>query len=116
MAASPFHSQRPTSGQICDVPFAFLGVLIEAMKLKSGYITPTFSGAHKWVELLRKPYILRLSTEKATRSKVGTSCPTSRGPKRGQNYYVHLAFWVIANKENKLNRGYITCAFLRAQK
>ena len=36
----------------------FSGVPNKGNKMRSGCLTPTFSGAHKWAELLRRPYIL----------------------------------------------------------
>ena len=51
-------SREPKRGRNSDVTPAFSGVPGKGGKIRSGYITPAFSGAHKWAELLRKPCIL----------------------------------------------------------
>ena len=55
VAASPLPSRGPTSGRNCYITLAFSGVPKQRDKIKSGYLTPAFSGAHKWAELLRNP-------------------------------------------------------------
>ena len=56
LATSPLPSRWPTSGRICCVTPAFSGVPSKGDKIKSGYLT--FSGGHKWAELLHNPCIL----------------------------------------------------------
>ena len=45
------------NGRICCVTL-FSGVPNRGDKIRSGYITSAFSGAHKWAELLRNPCVL----------------------------------------------------------
>ena len=52
MAASPLPSPGPTNGGNCYVTPAFSGVQKQGDQIRSGCLTPAFSGAHKWVELL----------------------------------------------------------------
>ena len=59
MAASPLPSRGLTSGKKCYVTFAFLEGPRKGDTIKSGDITPAFSGAHKWAELLCNCYVLR---------------------------------------------------------
>ena len=54
----PLHSRGPTSGRKCCVTPAFSGVFKTGDKIRSGYLTPTFLGAHKWAEVLRNPCVL----------------------------------------------------------
>ena len=58
LATSPLPSQGPTNGQDCYVTLAFSGVPNKRDKIRIGYLTAAFSGAHKWAELLRNPCIL----------------------------------------------------------
>ena len=51
-------SRGPTSGRKCYATPAFSGLPIKGDKTKSGYLTSTFSGAHKWAEMLRNPCVL----------------------------------------------------------
>ena len=39
-----------TSGRNCDLTLAFSGISGTGNKIRSGYITPTFSEGHKWAE------------------------------------------------------------------
>ena len=59
VAASPVHSRGPTSGRKGYITPAFLAVPKQGDKISSGCLTPAFSGAHGWVEVLRNPCTLR---------------------------------------------------------
>ena len=39
-------------------PYIFGDPQTKGDKIRSGYLTPTFSGAHKWAEMLRQTCIL----------------------------------------------------------
>ena len=56
------------------------------------------------------------SPTKGTKSELATSPLPSRGPKRGQNCYATPAFSGVRNKGDKIKTGYLTAAFLGAQK
>ena len=84
-ATSPMHSGRPKRGRKCYVTPAFSGILnakrgeqnqkwssTKANKIRSGYLTPPFSGTQK----------------RGTKSGVATSPLPSRGPGRGRKCYV----------------------------
>ena len=45
-------------GTKCYVTPAFSGVPIKGDKIKGGYSTPAFLGAHEWAEVLRNPCVL----------------------------------------------------------
>ena len=47
VAASPLPSRGPKRGQNCSVTPAFSGVPNKGDKIRSGYLTPAFSGAQK---------------------------------------------------------------------
>ena len=69
-ATSPLHSPgspKPRAGN----------------KIRSGYLTPTFSGAQKRAEMLHHPCILGVPQHQArgTKSEMATSALPSRGPK-----------------------------------
>ena len=115
-ATSPLPSQGPTIGQNCYATLAFSGVPWRGDKIRSGYITPAFSGAHKWAEVLHNPCVLRGCQNRAAKSEVATSPLPSRGPTSGQNCYVILAFLGVANKGEKIRSDYITLALSGAQK
>ena len=51
-------SERPTRGRKFDATPAVLGFLEQVDKIRSGYLNHAFSGAHKWAEVLRNPYII----------------------------------------------------------
>ena len=60
MPTSPLPSPERRRGRKCYVTSAFPGVPGEKRreKIKSGYLTPAFSGAQKRAEVLRNPCIL----------------------------------------------------------
>ena len=59
VVASPLPSLGPTSGRQCYTTRTFSEVPKQGNKIRHGCLTPAFSGAHKWAEVLRNPYILR---------------------------------------------------------
>ena len=69
VATSPLPSRRPRRGWLCYVTPAFYGVPRIGDKIKSGHITPAFSGAHKWAEYLRNPCVLRGSQKRGQNQK-----------------------------------------------
>ena len=60
MATSPVHSRGPKRGHNCYIIPAFSRIpnAKRGEKMRSGYLTPAFSGAQKRAELLRNPCIL----------------------------------------------------------
>ena len=59
MAASTPPSRGPKRGRKCYTTPAFSGIpnAKRGDKIRIGYLTPAFSGAHKWAELLGNPCI-----------------------------------------------------------
>ena len=59
-AAPALPSRGPTSGRDCYVTLAISGVpnAKRGEKIRIGFLTPAFSGAHKWAEVLRNPCAL----------------------------------------------------------
>ena len=110
-------------------------------KIKSAYLTPTFSGVQKWVEWLRDPCILRAPKEGTTselatsalpsqgckwlchpcvlggrpqkRTKSGLASPPlpSRGPKTRQNGCEASQFLGVPTRGDKIRIGYLSLAF-----
>ena len=58
VVASPLPSHGPKRGWKCYVTPAFLGVPNKGDKMRSGGLTPAFSGAHNRAEVLCNPCIL----------------------------------------------------------
>ena len=60
MAAPPLPSLGPKRGRNCYVTSTFSGIpnAKRGEKIRSGYLTPAFSGAQKRAEVLRNPCIL----------------------------------------------------------
>ena len=94
---------------------AFSGVPKQGDKIKSGYLTPAFSGAHIRAEVLRDPCVLSGSPSKGTKSKVATSPLPSRGPTKGRTCYVAPAFSGVPKQGDKIKSGDLTLAFSGAQ-
>ena len=61
-------------------------------EIRSGYLTPTFSGAKKRAEMLRQPCILGGRKQRGMKSEVATSPLPSRRPKRGRKCCVNPTF------------------------
>ena len=107
IATEPLHSrgsQTPSSGT----------------KIRSGYLTPAFSGAQKRAELLRNPCILG-NPKRQARGQHQKWLPHPRilrGPKRGRNCYITpaLSGIPIAKLGDKIRSGFLTLAFPGAQK
>ena len=51
-------------------------------KIRSGYLTPAFSGAHKWAEMLRNPCILREPQTKGDKIRKGYLTPAFSGAQK----------------------------------
>ena len=98
---SPLPSQGPTSGRKCYVTPAFSVVPRQGNKIRSGWLTPIFSGAHKRAEVLRNPCILADPQTKGTKSEVAASPVPSRGLTRGQKCYVTPAFSGVPSKRGQ---------------
>ena len=128
-ATSSLPSRRPKRGRNCYVIPAFWGVLDakRGEKFRRGYLTHAFLGAQKRAELVCNPCVLKVPQSKGDKIRIGcprtkqegaTSSLPSRRPKRGRNCYVIPAFWGVldAKRGEKFRRGYLTHAFLGAQK
>ena len=56
VGTSPLPSRGATSGRKCYVTPTYLEIpKTKGDKIRSGYLIPTFSAAHKWAEMLRHP-------------------------------------------------------------
>ena len=97
-AASPPPSRGPKRGRNCGITPAFSGIPTKGNKIRSGYLTPAFSGAQKRAELRHNPCILGDTGKRGTKSEVAASPPPSRRPKRGWNCDITPAFSGIPNK------------------
>ena len=122
MATSLLPSRGPTRGRnsgatpaLSEVPNAKCGE-----KIRSGFLTPTISGAEKRAEVLRvlrNPCILRDPQRQAQgeiQKWLAHPC-ILKGPQRGRKCYVTPAFLRVPYR-GKSSTGYLTTAFLRAPK
>ena len=105
VAASPLPSRRPKEGRNAMPPLHSRGSPTKGSKIRSGCLTPAFSGAQKRAEMLRHPYMFGCpqSQGRGTKSEVPTSPLHSRGsptPSAG----------------NKSRSGCLTPAFSGARK
>ena len=85
VAASSLPSRGPTSGRNCYATPAFSRVpnAKRGDKIRSGYLTPAFSGAHKWAELLRNPCILKGPQSKGDKIISGCLIAAISGAQKG---------------------------------
>ena len=56
--------------------------------IRIGCLTPAFSGAHKWAEMLHNPCILGDTQTKRDKIRIGYSPLPSRGLTSGQKCYI----------------------------
>ena len=121
MATSPLPSQGPTRRRNCYAPraFSWLSHAKKREKIRSGYLTPAFSGAYKTAQLLRNPCILRVPNPKnGDKTSSGYLTHASGGPRRGPTCYITPAFAGIPNPKSrvKMRSSYLNPAFSGAQK
>ena len=66
------------------------------------YITPAFSGACKWAEVLNNPCIL--GGPQTLGDKIRNRClsPAFSGPRRGRKHYITPAFSGVPNKGDNI--------------
>ena len=117
VGTSPLPSRGPTGGRKCYVIPTYLGIPKKnGDKIRIGYLTLAFLGAHTWAEVLQHPYILGDPQKKAgTKLQVAASPLLSRRPTSGRKCYVTPAYLGIPKtKENKIRSGYLTLAVSRA--
>ena len=69
-------------------------------KMRTGSLTPTFSGAQKEAEMQHHPCILGDLQHRGTKSEVAASPLPSWGPKRGRKRYVTPAFSAFPNAKH----------------
>ena len=101
IATSPLHSRGcPTGGT----------------KIRRSCPTPTFSGAHKWAELLRHPAFSRVPN-KGDKIRICYFIPShSPGTQRGRCGYVTPLLSGVPISGDKIGSGYLTPAFTGAYK
>ena len=97
MATSPPPSRGPMSGRNCYVTLAFLEVPDKGDKIRSGCLTPAFSGAYKWLNC----YV--------TGAFPGFP---NKGDRIKSDYLTSSTCWGITSEQN----CYITPAFLGVPK
>ena len=114
VAASSSPSRRPTRGWKCYATPALSGVPNKADKIRSGCLTPPFTGAHKGPKGC--VCILGGPQTRGQNQKVPASHLPARGPARGRKWYVSPALSGVPNKRDKIRSGGLTLAFLGAQK
>ena len=123
MVASPVPSRGPKSGWNCDATTTFLGVPNTKCReeIRSGCLTPVFSGAQKSAELLCNP-CMRGGSQRQVRggNQKWLRHPSlpSPGPNKGPNSYVTPAVTgvPIAKRGEEIRSGCLTPAFSGAQK
>ena len=124
MATSPLRSRGPTNGRNCDLIPAVSGVPDKRDKMKIAYLTTTFSGAHKWAELLPDPCLLG-GPQQTGQNQNWLPHPCLLGPRKtlhswgptnGRNCYVTPAFSGVPNKGDKIRSGSHKPAFSGAHK
>ena len=115
MVASPLPSQGPTTGRKCYLTPAFSSVRNKWKKIRSGYLTPTFWGAHKRAEMLRHLHSGG-SPAPSAGSKIRSGCLTSAFPRAHNKTEMLPAFSSIRNKWKKIRSGYLTPTFWGAHK
>ena len=76
---------------LCN-PYTLGGPQTKGDKIRSGCLTPAFSGAQKRVEVVRNPCILGGPRRKGEKSEVAASPLPSWGPTKGRKCYVTSAF------------------------
>ena len=116
MATSPMPSWEPKRDRNGYLTPPFSGVPDKGGKIRSGYLTRAFVGAHKRAELLHNPYSLGGPQQGGQNQKVPTSLLPSRGPTRERTYYITPAFSGVPNKGDKIKSGYLTIALSGAHK
>ena len=90
-----------TSGRKCWVAPEFSGVPKQRGKIGNGYLSHAFSGAHKWAEVLRNPYILGGPQTRGPNQKWLPHPCLLAGLTRGQNSYITLHSRGSPNKGTK---------------
>ena len=103
-------------GGITTQPLRSHGSPKEGTKIRSGCLTPAFSGAQKWAEVPCNPCVLGGSLKEGTKSESAASPLPSRGPKKGGKCYVNPAFSRVPKKGDKITSGYLTPRFSGAHK
>ena len=88
----------PKEGKNVTAPLHSRGSQTKGTKIRSGYLTPAFSGAQKRAEMLCHPFILVDPKPRGTKSDVATSPLPSWGHKRGCKCYGTSASSGINNK------------------
>ena len=82
-------------------------------KIRTGYITSSFSRALKCVGLLRTDYNLAAPQQKRTKSQVATSLLPSRGPEGGWYCYATLVFSAVLNRRGQNQKWQHHACFMR---
>ena len=80
---APRNKRHLYSASSCDIWRSKALIKNGYLKIKLGYLTPAFLGAHKWAEMLPNPCILGGPQQRGQ---------NFRAPKRGRNCYVTPAF------------------------
>ena len=88
----PCHLGGPKEGGNATPPLHSRGSPTKGKKIRSGCLTPAFSGAQKRAEMVHHPSILRDPQQRGRKSEVAASPLPSRGPKRGRKCYITPAF------------------------
>ena len=94
---------------LCYLTPAFSGVLKKWGKIRSGYISPAFSRAQDWVELLHNPFVSRVP-QKVRKLELAASPLPCRRPKMGWKHTITCVVSGVPGKGNKIRNCYITLA------
>ena len=98
VATSHLPPRGPKKGRKCYITPAFSGVPNKGEQNQKWLPHPTFYGAQKRAEMLRRPCILGGPQQTARKPEVATSPVPSRVPKRGRKCDVTPAFSGVPNK------------------
>ena len=104
MATSPLPSRGPTRGRKCYVTPPFSGVPIKADRIKSGYLTLAFLGAHMRAEVLHNPCVLEGPHQRGQNQKWLPHLCLLGGPHEGGSYVIP-AFSEVPIKRDKNGPG-----------
>ena len=115
LADSPLPSRGPTNGLNCYTTRALSGVPNKGDKIRNGYLTPAFSGAHKWAELLRNPGVLGVPN-KSDKIRIGYLTSAFSGAHKWEELLRNPCIIRFPKRGDKIIIGYLTPTLSGAHK
>ena len=107
----PCLARGPQKGTIAMQRLHSRGSPTRGYKIRSGYLTPVFSGAHKRAEVPCNPFILKGPQQRGQNQKWLPHPCLIVGQKKGKNSYVTLAFSGVTKEGEEVKHGCLTLAF-----